>query len=475
MKSARINFAMRYAKSVVIAVALLGWLFTGAPQASAQMPGASGWAVGENGTILFTTNNGQEWNEQQSNTAADLKSVAALKNGTAAWAVGDASGGSGTILRGTKAGNNFNWALVNGIPNQNLKSVSFLDRSNGWAVGDNGTVLFTSNGGAQWNAQRVGTTANLYGVSFVLLSYGRVIGWAVGANGTAIQFTGRYGRNGTVTGNWSAPVTLGSGTFRAISGVNSYGTAYFYAVGDIRTGIWMWSNALFRPRWTHVPPRLPGPDPDLRAVKMISAANIWFGQARTEMDAFNLQIRSGLSDIPYRIWTARDVDGDPPFKYVRGIASSIGRTSPQVWVVGRSGHIGYWDGASWARQDTGANDLNGIVMFPTPSQPVQLASLTSPETGAAESTYLTVTGSGFPRRDITPANVSIELAMDCQGAALASTQALNIVSGSRDSQLISFQLPGGLEPGRYYVSISDSAEGDANFESSNCSAVNVVQ
>jgi hypothetical protein len=37
------------------------------------------------------------------------------------------------------------------------------------------------------------------------------------------------------------------------------------------------------------------------------------------------------------------------------------------------------------------------------------------------------------------------------------------------------QLPSGLAPGQYFVSISDSEEGDANFESSNCSAVNVAQ
>ncbi len=31
-----------------------------------------------------------------------------------------------------------------------LMSVYFTDNSNGWAVGDNGTILHTTNGGEDW-------------------------------------------------------------------------------------------------------------------------------------------------------------------------------------------------------------------------------------------------------------------------------------------------------------------------------------
>ena len=47
---------------------------------------------------------------------------------------------------------------------------------------------------------------------------------------------------------------------------------------------------------------------------------------------------------------------------------------------------------------------------------------------------------------------------------------------SDDAILCDFQLlPSGLDPGQYFISISDSTDGDANFESSNCSVVNVAQ
>ena len=45
--------------------------------------------------------------------------------------------------------------------------VSFVDANNGWAVGNGGTILHTSNGGATWSTQRSGTFNDLFGVSFV--------------------------------------------------------------------------------------------------------------------------------------------------------------------------------------------------------------------------------------------------------------------------------------------------------------------
>jgi len=108
-------------------------------------------------------------------------------------------------------------------------------------------------------------------------------------------------------------------------------------------------------------------------------------------------------------------------------------------------------------------------------QGVKLGQLTSPESGGADVNYVSVTGWGFPEGNIIAGNVAVELAAECHGPASASTSAVSIVSGTGDSELLSFLLPGGLAPGQYFVSISDSQDGDANFESSNCSEVNVVQ
>lgn len=69
----------------------------------------------------------------------------------------------------------------------------------------------------------------------------------------------------------------------------------------------------------------------------------------------------------------------------------------------------------------------------------------------------------------------VDLSADCKGAVSAITSASGVVSGDGASRLVSFLLPSGLEPGQYFISVSDSEDVDANFESSNCAVVNVVQ
>jgi len=115
------------------------------------------------------------------------------------------------------------------------------------------------------------------------------------------------------------------------------------------------------------------------------------------------------------------------------------------------------------------------VIRPAPKQQIKLEQSASPDSGIAGVNYVSVSGSDFPDGDINANNVTVVLATECHGTASASTSAVSIVSGSGDSQLVSFLLPAGLDPGQYFISISDSEEGDANFESSNCSEVNVVQ
>ena len=66
-----------------------------------------------------------------------------------------------------------------------LWGVSFVDASNGWAVGDFGTIVHTTDGGANWNTQVSGTGSTLLGVSFVDASNG----WAVGTVGTIVHFS----------------------------------------------------------------------------------------------------------------------------------------------------------------------------------------------------------------------------------------------------------------------------------------------
>jgi hypothetical protein len=78
---------------------------------------------------------------------------------------------------------------VEGLPAVDLYDVFFVDASRGWAVGEHGTILHSTDGGVTWVAQSSGTDEPLYAVFFA----DRDRGWAVGGRGT-IRYTTNGGR-----------------------------------------------------------------------------------------------------------------------------------------------------------------------------------------------------------------------------------------------------------------------------------------
>jgi photosystem II stability/assembly factor-like uncharacterized protein len=218
MKSIKINSAADHVRSIAIAVLLLGCLISAATPALAQV----GWAVGNsNGTsanILFTSTGGAApagggagWATQTvpGLGAVNLNCVFS-RDGSVAWAVGNASGGS-TILFGSGPVATFTWARVPvaGIPvNANLNSVFFADALNGWVVGDGGTILYSqgTNGNGAWkeetaleNGNKI--TSKLNGVYFIAMEVKKetkYFGWAVGDGGTILYHDG-------LTNTWTKP------------------------------------------------------------------------------------------------------------------------------------------------------------------------------------------------------------------------------------------------------------------------------
>ena len=78
------------------------------------------------------------------------------------------------------------WYWQNPLPQGNtLLGVSFTNADTGTAVGDYGTVLRTTDGGATWLSQTSGTTGWLNSVSFTDVNNGT----AVGEAGTIIHTT----------------------------------------------------------------------------------------------------------------------------------------------------------------------------------------------------------------------------------------------------------------------------------------------
>lgn len=67
------------------------------------------------------------------------------------------------------------WERLNSPTTNNLSSVHFTDSLYGWAGGASGTIIHTTNGGADWVLQTTGTDNNIIDIFFL----NRSVGWAV--------------------------------------------------------------------------------------------------------------------------------------------------------------------------------------------------------------------------------------------------------------------------------------------------------
>ena len=138
----------------------------------------TGTIVGEDGTILRTTDGGEIWVSQTSGTSKHLLDVFFSNAET-----GTAVGNGGTILQTDNGGET--WVPRTSHTDESLWSVIFVDENNGTIVGDNGCILGTDDGGATWTLQETCTDNDLFCVSFA----GPETGMIVGQNGTILRTT----------------------------------------------------------------------------------------------------------------------------------------------------------------------------------------------------------------------------------------------------------------------------------------------
>jgi photosystem II stability/assembly factor-like uncharacterized protein len=171
-----------------VALAALTWT----PQVSGTTENLNGvacvsatdaWAVGDSGTILYTTDGGAHWaspSPKDFSTNDDLLGVA-FSDASNGWVVGDV----GWIWATNDGG--VHWTQQTSNTNASLVSVAFTDPSHGWAVGDRGTIVHTDDGGAHWAQQTSNTDASLMSVAFTDPSHGWAEGWD--DTGTAFPYT----------------------------------------------------------------------------------------------------------------------------------------------------------------------------------------------------------------------------------------------------------------------------------------------
>lgn len=151
-----------------------------------------GWIVGKQGSIQNTTDGGKKWFPEENihfySTFPDSNDQSAVYPDQSA----------------TQAAR------------PRLNGIYFLDKSHGWVVGENGTILYTKSGGREWDGQRLppnistGKPLNFYQVQFADHDHG----WIVGSGGTILKT-----ENGG--DDWS-PIHAGSETLYALYLDNIY-------------------------------------------------------------------------------------------------------------------------------------------------------------------------------------------------------------------------------------------------------------
>jgi|GEM_PF-956836 len=144
-----------------------------------------GWIAGE--SIHKTTDGGATWTKQDKPIDKYLTSVCFVDghNGTAV-------GWQGCILHTTDGGNHWTSQHPADLPGmwERLLCVDFCDANHGIAVGTGGLIYTTTNAGTTWTKQQTGTQANLAGVHMVNPLIATVVGdGPCGGSGAILRTT----------------------------------------------------------------------------------------------------------------------------------------------------------------------------------------------------------------------------------------------------------------------------------------------
>jgi len=191
----------------------------------------NGYATGDAGTVLKTSNGGASWIDvsiPSTYPVSDLSFVTPLLG----WVVtGDPNNSmsTGSVWNTSDGGTTWNQQSL-GTTNARL-GVSFVSATNGWACGANNgpwDIRATTNGGSSWTLQ----SGSGYGWTYDIDCISSTLGWTVGvvyfpsSSGFVLKTT-----NGT---SWTQ---LNTGTVPFLYGVQFVDANFGYAVGDAGTVI----------------------------------------------------------------------------------------------------------------------------------------------------------------------------------------------------------------------------------------------
>lgn len=146
----------------------------------------NGYAVGESGTILKTTDGGTTWDEVMYDQSYHFNDVFVMNN-SIVFVVGDFLGLPHTSVLFKTTNGGTDWTSQSFGEDESLSSIWFADGNNGWAVGggssNEGIILRTMDGGINWTYEDPDTDDFLLSVFFI----DSETGWSVGQSGTIVS------------------------------------------------------------------------------------------------------------------------------------------------------------------------------------------------------------------------------------------------------------------------------------------------
>jgi hypothetical protein len=187
------------------------------------------------------------------------------------------------------------------------------------------------------------------------------------------------------------------------------------------------------------------------------------------------------------------VDGDLGIIYATTAVSSA-TPEPGTWLMLASGLVvlllagrirfdrGALGGAFKAGTSLAVKGLLPLVclVLVQSAYAVNLTTFTTPSSGVAGTTNVNITGSSFPSGSTSdsPANIAVAFETTCGGTPVVTVAANSIKTVIGTEDRVNVSIPGtGLAPGthNYFLQISDSTAGDADFTSgTTCSEVQVT-
>ncbi len=151
------------------------------------MDSKHGWAVGEEGIIIHTKDGGKTWEKQKSPVRFFHMKVH-FENPQKGWIASEQ-----THILYTEDGGK-TWSIQFKDQDFILKSISFCDPLHGWAVGEFGFIYHTRNGGKTWEIQAGEyalsvSTGEIEGGTFLfdVVAINPQTAWAVGIDGYVIK------------------------------------------------------------------------------------------------------------------------------------------------------------------------------------------------------------------------------------------------------------------------------------------------